>query len=674
MSRTSTIRFRWLGGVAAFALIAAGGVALSPVASGAPGIDAAKKFQPRAYQYGNWAQVGSGFMTGPSDTRSQVYQLTSRSQFPDLDDTPGPTYVAGTFISSGATAINRVGRLAVGGSQWTPLPNDDTGIAPGVPQTTDSSVVPGVYGLALSGDDSLYIGGSFWGSDDTLNNVGHWNGSDWVRMGIGLRSGASGNFVQDMVVGNDFIGGDDMNYADDTIYALGGFVGTCSTLRCDSATPALAAKGIAQYSQADDTWYQMGDGTLSGSGAQVFAGAYIDDTLYVGGKFTAIGGVQANGIARWSEPTDTWLPLGTGIGPAGQEVTAMAVNPITRDLYVGGNFTTAGALTGLPGIVKWDYRDDTWYTVGTGLTGGVVDDISFSPDGNTVYLGMFGGSVDGITANYVARMTSTEMSSDAATNISAAWDYIKSSGVVGVNGAARTALAQADGSVMFAGNFSQAGAVSAGRVATFTPGAEPSPYDPVFPPGPPTDVVATGGFRTITVDWKAPTYTGSYPITNYLVTSSPGNRVCISSLSDVKLTQCVFRDLTPGTRYTFTVQGLNGGGWGERSAASNVATPSNLRIVAADRKVTKFLGIVTGSEVRAAGIAPGFAPGTKLVPWTKIGSGEWVAVTNSGLTVNAEEKFTWKRKFGRKQNSQPVAIRFEIGGNFTNTVNFQPVK
>ena len=112
MSRSKSSSRRWVAGLTAVAMAVAGGIALTPSASGAPGLEAKKKPMPRSYQYGNWAQPGSGFTTGSDDTMSQVYQLISRSEFPDLDDTAGPIYVAGTFIASGGTTINRVG-------QWT---------------------------------------------------------------------------------------------------------------------------------------------------------------------------------------------------------------------------------------------------------------------------------------------------------------------------------------------------------------------------------------------------------------------------------------------------------------------------------------------------------------------------------------------------------------------------
>lgn len=186
-------------------------------------------------------------------------------------------------------------------------------------------------------------------------------------------------------------------------------------------------------------------------------------------------------------------------------------------------------------------------------------------------------------------------------------------------------------------------------------------------------MVAVGGWNKVVVDWKAPTYTGSYPITNYLVTATPTNRVCISTLQDAKLTQCTFTNLTPGTQYTFTVQGLNGGGWGERSVASNAASPQNLKITSYNRKKLNFFQ-GSGSEITASGVAPGFATGTRIIPWVQVGGGAWESAPSSSLTVNSSAKFSWKRKFSKKQNSTPISVKFEIGGNFSNTVVMSPVK
>jgi hypothetical protein len=659
------------------AALVAVGIALS-----APAGAVDRDVQPRSagYQYGNWSQPGSGFITGSDDTMSQVYQLTWRGAFPDLAGTPGPVYAAGTFITSGSTAINRVGQW--NGASWVPLTGDVNGIDPGVSRTVESgATVPGVYGMVLGGDDSIYAGGNFVASDTPLNNVGKWNGADWVAMGNGLRLGASGYNIQDMVMGNDFIGGDDVNYADDTVYAVGGFTHICADLANPCAQGATA-QGIAQYSQSADAWYPLGTGTMSAS-TQAYAGAYIDDTLYVGGDFTQLNGSAYSRVAQWSDAVGAWRPLGAGLN---NSIFAMAVHPTTKDLYVGGTFTqeVGGAANSLVGVAKWDYTDDTWYAVGTGLTGPNTDDISFSADGKTMWIGSWANAptVSGTIAHGVAKLTSDAFIDSAATAITGSWQYLKSVGVSGVGGpsngtinqtSTRAVLAQPSDTLLAAGNFHTAGPTSVGRVALFTPGPEPSPYDPVFPAAAPTDVVATGGWNKVTVDWTPPTYTGSYPITNYLVRASPGGRVCITRLTDPKLNQCTYTSLTPGIRYTFTVQALNGAGWGEESASSNVASPQNLKIRSYSRKKLNFF-LGGGSEVTAGGIAPGYAAGTRIIPWVKIGDREWESAATSSLAVNSSASFTWKRKFNKKQNSTPMMVRFEIGGNFSNTVRIPGVR
>lgn len=286
----------------------------------------------------------------------------------------------------------------------------------------------------------------------------------------------------------------------------------------------------------------------------------------------------------------------------------------------------------------------------------------------------FGGKVGDTQMNYVATLNGADFNT-AATNVGGTWDYLQSSGVIGLGGAARSVLVNDDGSAYVAGNFTSAGPVNANRVALFTPGPAPDPYAPVYPPGAPTDVVATGKWKTVQVNWKAPSYTGSYPITNYLVTASPGGQVCITRLTDPDLTERTFRSLTPGVQYTFTVQGLNGGGWGDRSAASNAATPQDIRITSHSRKKNNFFQGL-GSTVKASGLVPGFTAGTQMTPWLMWNnSGNWEKVTAGGPKVSADGNFSWQRKFSRKQNSQTLSVKFTIGDiNESNTVTFGPVR
>jgi hypothetical protein len=75
--------------------------------------------------------------------------------------------------------------------------------------------------------------------------------------------------------------------------------------------------------------------------------------LYVGGKFTTAGGVSASNIAKWNGTA--WSALGSGITGSNtgsnSQVTSMAV--YNGELYVGGDFTTAGGVSANY-IAKWN--------------------------------------------------------------------------------------------------------------------------------------------------------------------------------------------------------------------------------------------------------------------------------------------------------------------------------
>jgi hypothetical protein len=250
-----------------------------------------------------------------------------------------------------------------------------------------------------------------------------------------------------------------------------------------------------------------------------------------------------------------------------------------------------------------------------------------------------------------------------------------------VGGSARSVVVNNDGSVYVGGGFTTAGAVfNALNVALFTPGPEPDPNVPATPPGAPTNVVAKGGWQTVTVSWDAPKDQGTYPITNYLaqataVGAAPAGNVCITRLTDAKLTECTFTSLKPGVRYTFTVQGLNGGGWGARSEPSNIATPYELKITGYGRKKLSFLKIPLGSEVSAKGTSLGYPAGTRITVFIKEGdSGQWVEQKNSGLTTNAAGTFSWQRKFSKGKDGTPISVQFGIGPDRSNVVRIPPVK
>ena len=661
---------RAIAALAVGALVA-GGIALSAPAG------AAKNVKPRSggYQYGNWSGVGAGFTGNNSNT---VYRLLRTS-----DDT---LMAVGTFRRSGDDTVNRVAKF--NGTSWVNLAPDDSGISPSVPTTISAfGDWPSIFGAKLSGDDTLYAAGNFrYADDDTVNNVARWTGSSWKRMGKGLRLQSNDAPLQDIVVGNDPSHLHDTNYADDTIFAVGGITGICTDVNSCSPSGTPPYIGVAQWT--DDTWSAVSPATFN---SMVVTGAYLDDTaalgddtLVVAGNFTRVIGTTDDSfhyLAAWSYTDDTWHHLGNNFG-FNDDVLATTVHPTTGDLYVAGLFSalcsnaSCTATTDISdGVAKWDRGDQQWYSVGSGMTSPNLDDIAFSPDGNVMYVSGFNNTtVSGTFTNGIAQLSGGNFSS-AATDVGGSWNYIKSAGVIGVQSGAggRSLVVNNDGSTYIGGTFSQAGPIAASGVALFTPGPEPSPYDPVFPAGVPTDVVATSGWNKVTVDWKAPTYTGSYPITNYLVQASPGGNVCITRLTDPKLNQCTYTNLTPGVQYTFRVQALNGAGWGDRSAASNVASPQNLKITNYKRtKLNFFLG--GGSKVTVSGSAAGFPNGTRITPYLMWGnSGTWEEQRNSGLTAQGG-RFSWERKFSKNNNGKTLSVKFMIAPNESNSVSMGPVR
>lgn len=211
-------------------------------------------------------------------------------------------------------------------------------------------------------------------------------------------------------------------------------------------------------------------------------------------------------------------------------------------------------------------------------------------------------------------------------------------------------------------------------LGSLAPPPDPSPT-PATPPGAPTDVVAKGGWKSVTVDWSAPANQGSFPITTYLVKASPGGQICLARRSDANPTQCTLTNLTPGTQYTFQVQGLNGGGWGAQSAASNAASPQDLRITSQQRRARTFFGFRIGSEVRVSGVAPGFPAQTRVDLWIKLGTdGQWVEQTDARVTTDNSGRYSWSRNFGSNKDGTPVGVRFSIGGKFSNEVILPPLR
>lgn len=109
--------------------------------------------------------------------------------------------------------------------------------------------------------------------------------------------------------------------------------------------------------------------------------------LFVGGIFRFAGGSPANRIAKWDG--QTWSAVGGGMNASGYRyVTELLVfdedgtGPNPPFLFAGGNFTTAGGVPAT-GIARWG--GSSWSPVGTGIAGGILQTVGalaeFDDDG-----------------------------------------------------------------------------------------------------------------------------------------------------------------------------------------------------------------------------------------------------------------------------------------------------
>ena len=86
--------------------------------------------------------------------------------------------------------------------------------------------------------------------------------------------------------------------------------------------------------------------------------------LYAGGLFPVAGKTNANLVACFNGTN--WNPLGGGMsGAFGSSARVYTFATDGTYLYAGGNFTNAGAYTGVGGIAEWDGYN--WYPLGYGL-------------------------------------------------------------------------------------------------------------------------------------------------------------------------------------------------------------------------------------------------------------------------------------------------------------------
>jgi hypothetical protein len=292
----------------------------------------------------NWYPMGSGI--GPAGGLTIVRSLAMATN---------GVYVGGQFSSAGP--VGAANMAFWNGTNWSALSGGPGGVVAGIIVRPD-----GVYiaGASLEGSGPNYFSPIFM----------RWDGTNWYNVLVTSNAFFAEPFnTPDLTMSaiaavgsNIYVGGrfsyaqGDQNFISDAtscpdIFCInnGGFarlVGTgvnsnvlnmavigTNLFVAGYFTNAggLAASHIAEWDGAN--WHTLGSGVV-GSG-YVDALAVIGTNLYAGGSFTNMNGVPASRIARWDG--NNWWAMGSGVA-----TTVLGLFSSGNDLYVGGNFKTAG--------------------------------------------------------------------------------------------------------------------------------------------------------------------------------------------------------------------------------------------------------------------------------------------------------------------------------------------
>lgn len=201
-----------------------------------------------------------------------------------------------------------------------------------------------------------------------------------------------------------------------------------------------------------------------------------------------------------------------------------------------------------------------------------------------------------------------------------------------------------------------------------SPWSAPTSFTTLTPPPPapipasaPLDVRATPGDRSVIATWSAPASPGSYPVTIYQATASPGGRSCMATS-----TTCTIDGLRNGTTYTVTVRALTGAGWSSESASSNAVTPGGDEQASITITGSRGDGLER-SRITVSGTAAGLI-GQSVRFWVSL-DGKRAAESTTRAVVSARGTFTWSRVA-----RSSVAIYAEAAGVRSNTIRLTGVR
>ncbi len=211
---------------------------------------------------------------------------------------------------------------------------------------------------------------------------------------------------------------------------------TVPAVQRSTSEPSTSIAGQTDTIGCSDSW----DTSFFPNGADSTVHVIVPDgngNYYVGGRFTTIQGVLANGIAKWDGTS--WSSLGSGVGTFG---TVYDIAVSGNDVYVAGGFSFPTSGGNAKNVAKWN--GTSWSNLGDGLGGGTHFVEAVGVFGGDVYFGGNFNTADGSPANGIVR-----------------WSGNSYSAVDGIVGNPRT-FAVKDGALYVGGNIGPAPGQSAG--------------------------------------------------------------------------------------------------------------------------------------------------------------------------------------------------------------------
>lgn len=210
----------------------------------------------------------------------------------------------------------------------------------------------------------------------------------------------------------------------------------------------LTLQNIAEWDPENSRWIPLGDSDSNGVNGPVFAIAVDDSCVYVAGRFTAAGGVAAKNIACWRTDLRRWIPLQQGL-TGGNNAYVAVLAMMNKQLFVGGEFTTAGGITA-NNIAAWN--GDSWNSLGSEINNGISGTVNaIAPGHGVLYVGGAFSRAGAVSVANLASWNGTD------------WGSLSG----GVNGYVN-ALAVVGDRLLAGGEFSRAGDTAANNIARWS--------------------------------------------------------------------------------------------------------------------------------------------------------------------------------------------------------------